>query len=167
MYRVDHLLLDLGLSVPPSCQVLITNRVLESGGQLTIPDLSTQVGEEISNQSVMDTALLYLRHLPDIPEDFVALAPFAVIKSFLRHPEKFNFRSFRSNCGLGAVERERALLLIAVKFVKFDMENRLPVMTQLLGELRLAYFADEVEAMIQDNLGSSFIVFYILTNKMY
>ena len=35
------------------------------------------------------------------------------------------------------------------------MENRLPAMTQLLGELRLSYFADEVESMIQENLGLS------------
>ena len=114
-----------------------------------------KVGEQISNQSVMDTALLYLRHLPDVPEDFVALAPHAVMKSFLRHPEKFNFRPFRSNCGLGAIEREKALLMIAVKFVKFDLQNRLPAMTRLLGELRLAYFADEAESMIKDNLGLS------------
>ena len=48
----------------------------------------------------------------------------------LSNAPKFNFRPFRSNCGLGAVERERALLKIAIEFVKFDIENRLPAMAQ-------------------------------------
>ena len=74
-----------------------------------------KVGEDIGNESVTETALLYLRHLPEIPEDFIALASYSVMMSFLRHPEKFNFRAFRSNCGLGAVERERELLTIAVR----------------------------------------------------
>ena len=103
---------------------------------------------------MMDTALLYLKHLPEIPEDFASLAPFKVMKSFLRHPEKFNFRAFRSNCGLGAVARERALLKIAVQYIKCDMESRFPLVVQLLRELRLAYLADELES-ITDMLGSS------------
>lgn len=115
----------------------------------------TQVGEEISNQTVTDTALLYLRHLPEIPEDFFTLAPFAIMKSFLRNPEKFNFRAFRSNCGLGAIEREKALLIIAVNFVKADMESRLPAICKLLGELRLAYIADDVESIMKEILGIS------------
>ena len=115
----------------------------------------SQVGEEICNQSVTDTALLYLRHLPEIPEDFFSLAPFDIMMSFLRQPEKFNFRAFRSNCGLGAVERERALLNIALNFVKADMESRLPSICKLLGELRLAYIADDVESIMQEILGLS------------
>ena len=102
-----------------------------------------------------DTALLYLRHLPEIPEDFFTLAPFAIMKSFLRQPEKFNFRAFRSNCGLGAIEREKALLIIALNFVKADMESRLPAICKLLGELRLAYIADDVESIMQKILGLS------------
>ena len=105
--------------------------------------------------SVKDTAFLYLRHLPEIPEDFLSLASFSLMKSFLRHPEKFNFRAFRSNCGLGVVERERALLTIAVKYVKADMESRLPAICKLLGELRLAYIADDVEHTMQQILGLS------------
>ena len=59
-----------------------------------------QVGEQISNQSVTDTAMLYLRHLPDIPEDFIALAPYAVMKSFLRHPEKVSYLNDVLNFGI-------------------------------------------------------------------
>lgn len=82
-----------------------------------------KVGEQINNQPVMDTALLYLRHIPNIPEDFVDLAPYNVMRSFLRHPEMFNFRPFRSNSGLGAVERERALLTIAIKVPNSIVKN--------------------------------------------
>lgn len=103
--------------------------------------LATNLG----NPKLRRTVEPYFLCLADLPGQFFALALPSTMLWFLHSIDSSSLSVIRSVCGLPALQLERYILNLVIRYIKANKAERLQHATDLFSTLKLAYIAKELD----------------------